>query len=129
MATKTPIEKLDTSMEKLLQEYANDVTMTTKELATKIAKKGAQTLKQASAQAVGGSGKYAKGWTVTTVETRLSCSNVIHNKTPGLPHLLEKGHAKRNGGRVSGREHIKPVEEEIVEEFDEVLKNDIRRSR
>lgn len=129
MATKTPLEKLDKAVSKLLEEYANDVTMTTKELAAKLAKKGAQTLRKASATAFGGTGKYAKGWTVTTVDERLSFSSVIHNKIPGLPHLLEHGHAKRGGGRVQGREHIAPVEEEIVEEFERTVKNDLQRSR
>ena len=125
MATKTPVDKLDQAIDKLLQEYANDATMTVRELSEKVAKKGAQALRQASSNAVGGTGKYARGWKVTTIEGRLSFSCVIHNRTPGLPHLLEKGHAKRGGGRVAGSEHIKPVEEKLVEEFEKAVKNDL----
>lgn len=129
MAKLTPVEQLDKAVQKILQDYANDVTMTTKELSKKLAAKGAATLRTVSRQSFRGTGKYAKGWAVQTTETRLTVSSVIYNKSPGLPHLLEKGHAKRGGGRVSGTEHIKPVEEELVEEFTKAVENDIQRSR
>lgn len=63
-------------------------------------------------------GKYAKGWQVTEEPSRLGKTYVVHNKKPGLPHLLENGHAKRNGtGWVNGKPHIAPAERAAVEEF------------
>lgn len=120
MAKKTPVDKLAEAVEKALQEYAEDATITTKDLVRTFAKKGAQSVKKASA-GVYGSGRYSKGWTSTVEETRLGATGVIYNKTPGLPHLLEHGHAKRGGGRVPGRAHIAPVEEEIVKDFPKEL--------
>lgn len=33
----------------------------------------------------------------------------IYSRKPGLPHLLEKGHAKIGGGRTRAIEHVKPA--------------------
>lgn len=44
-----------------------------------------------------------------------------------LSHLLENGHAKKNGGRVEGTHFIKKASEPILEEYiknvEEVIKN------
>ena len=112
----TPIDKLASEIEKIVKDYTEDTTKTVKDLTKEFAKKGAKAVKASAAGAYGG-GRYASGWTYTIEENRLGTMATIHNRTPGLPHLLEKGHAKRGGGRVPGREHIAPVEEELVTEF------------
>ena len=118
---------LSADIQKILSQYEDDVNKNLKEITKKIAKKGAQKLNAASKKAVGGTGKYAKGWSVTEEETRISKTAVIHHKTmPGLPHLLEHGHiAVVNGKRVGEarpHQHILPIEEELVSEFEkEVL--------
>lgn len=69
-------------------------------------------------------GKYASGWaTRTKRDSSEKTTGVVYNKVvPGLPHLLEKGHAKVGGGRVAGHEHIAPAAETAFEDFEERIK-------
>lgn len=117
---KTTVDKLAAAVQKALRDYADDATITTKEVVQEVARKGAQAVRKASASAFG-SGKYSRGWKATMEVTRLGATGVIHNTTPGLPHLLENGHANRGGGRTPGRPHIAPVEEELVKDFPKEL--------
>lgn len=69
----------------------------------------------------GRTGKYAKGWKIDKQDTRSKVVRVVHNKPRYmLVHLLEKGHASRNGGRVSPSPaggHVKPVAEKRLQEM------------
>ncbi len=75
------------------------------------------TLKRLKTESPKLTGDYGKGWTSKkSYSGKYSKVNTIHNKTDyQLTHLLEFGHAKRNGGRVAPRPHIKPVEMQVVE--------------
>lgn len=124
MAKKTPADKLAESINKILAEYEDSVVKDTGKLAKDFAKKGAAAIKQdAKGHGWGENTGYADGWTSTYEEGRLSQQGIIYNsKVPGLPHLLERDHATRNGGRAKGVPHIAPVEEKISEEFYKAVK-------
>lgn len=63
--------------------------------------------------------RYINGWTYKTTVTEDGVSGEIGNsEVPGLPHLLEKGHARVGGGRVEGRPHIAPAAEVAFREFE-----------
>ena len=57
-------------------------------------------------------GKYAKSWTSRkTKETSTALQVTVYSPSRYmLAHLLEHGHAKRNGGRVRAIPHIAPAE-------------------
>lgn len=101
------------SFSRSLQEEINEATKET-------AKEAVNKLRATSPKKTG---NYAKGWTKTTStkndERGFKVSKiVIYNKNkPTLTHLLENGHATRNGKRVSGKPHIGPVAQEIEEKY------------
>ena len=68
-------------------------------------------------------GKYAKSWsTKKTKENSHSLEMTVHSKNRyQLAHLLEKGYAKRGGGRVQGRPHIAPAEENGVQMLENLI--------
>ena len=69
-------------------------------------------------------GGYQKGWAVkkTSAKAGQVSITVYNRKKPGLTHLLEKGHAKRGGGRVAGQPHIAPAEQYAVSELENKIK-------
>lgn len=121
---KTSIDKLGASIEKILAEYGDEIQENIDEITVKVGKAGVTALRNESKEKFGGTGKYAKGWKSEVVKTRLGTSVILYNQTPGLPHLLEHGHAKRKGGRVEGKPHIAPVESKLIKRYEtEVLNN------
>lgn len=126
MAKKIPIDRLSAEINKILTEYGEDVQQDVDEAAQRVTKAGVKAVKGNSKGTFGGTGKYAAGWTSKFEKGRLSSQGIIYNGTvPGLPHLLEHGHANRNGGRTPGRSHIAPVEQKIIKDFEEAVKNSI----
>ena len=71
---------------------------------------------------------YNKGWTIKASKRGKKTDAIVHNKTKyRLTHLLEKGHAKVNGGRTRAFPHIAPVadksEKWLVENIKKGIEN------
>lgn len=109
-------------VEKMLQEYGQDVVTEMTEAINEVAKEAAKKLQAESPKS---SGEYAKGWAVKFERGRLKSSAIVYGKsgTYQLAHLLEKSHILRNGKRTSEGHgqvvHIAPVEEWAIEEAHE----------
>ena len=119
--SKIKIGNLTSEIVKNLTEYTSEVEDGLEKAKEKAAKDGAKTLRQTSPKR---SGKYAKAWRAT----KDGKTWVIHVAAPHyrLAHLLEKGHAKRGGGRVPGRVHIAPVEELVINDYEDAVEKVIR---
>ena len=126
MAT-VKIDQLAAEIAKGLADYSQDVVEKVNVSSEKVGKAAVKKLKQTSPKKTG---KYAKSWTMST-EKAIGQPDlrIIHVKAPHyrLAHLLEYGHAKVGGGRVEGRPHIGPAEEEVIREFTREVEEAIKR--
>ena len=113
----TSIDNLAEEVMKGLQEYSE---LADDEMKKAVRKTATSVKKEISANAPHDTGTYAKSWTSSKVrETSHNLQMTVHSRNRyRLAHLLEKGHAKRGGGRVQGKPHIAPAEkngEELLE--------------
>lgn len=127
MGTQTiRIDQLADTVMKGLEDYAK---LAASDLKTDVQKAGKKVKEQIESTAPKDTGKYAKSWAVKKVkETSDSIEVVVHSKTRyQLTHLLEFGHAKRNGGRVAARPHIAAAEQAGMEQLQREIERDLRK--
>lgn len=118
---KVNVDKMAVELIKELVAYTRITAEAVKEAVTSTAKDTVKNIRRnAEEQYPAGqgdsTGAYAKSWAYKrdpTIKGKWAYSLVVYSKAPyyRLTHLLEKGHAKVNGGRVIGRPHIAPAEE------------------
>ena len=116
----TNIAQLAAEINRQLALFANQTGEKVQEIAEKTAQDGVAELKVESPK---DTGDYAKSWTYKKVTRGKGSKFVVHNKDHyRLTHLLEKSYAKRNGGRSTPQPHIKPVEQQMIQEFEDELR-------
>ena len=107
------VSKLAATIESTLKEYTAGIEEGLQKDVQEVAAEAADRLKASSPRKTG---VYASGWT----KAKDGENTIVKNRTkPHITMLLENGHAKRNGGRVSARVHIAPVEEWAAEELEQ----------
>lgn len=120
------IDEFEKTIADILTEYGDEATKAVKETIPEVGKEVTGKIRSASPRSKGAGKHYKNGWRMKVYKDPLKVSAVIANQLkPGLTHLLEKGHQKRNGGWVEGIPHIKPAEEwgneEVVKRIEKEL--------
>ena len=123
MSRTVSIDEMADAINEGLKEYATLASTEVK----KAVRKSAKTVKdQISANAPSRTGAYKGSW-MATKQSESSLQMVVHSKNRyQLAHLLEKGHAKRGGGRVAGRPHIAPAEQAGIEQLQSLIEKALK---
>ncbi|HRR77842.1 MAG TPA: HK97 gp10 family phage protein [Ruminococcus sp.] len=121
----TSVDDLAKEVMRGLTDYAE---LAGTEMKKAVRKTATSVKKEVSANAPRRTGRYAKSWaSKKTKENAHSLEMTVHSKDRyQLAHLLEKGHAKRGGGRVEGKAHIAPAEEHGGELLESLIKKALK---
>ena len=122
MAVDKPIGE---QMAEILDTYEKEVREKAAAEIEKTAKDTAKRLKDTSPRSKAAGPHYAAGWAVK--KDKYGEAVVYNRLKPQLTHLLQNGHAKRNGGRVPGDPHISDAEKwaegELIARIERTLNN------
>ena len=125
MGRSISVDELADVINEGLEEYAS----LTSEKVKSAVRKSAKTVKeQINSPAPVRTGRYAKSWKAkTTAESSNMLQQTVYSPNRYmLAHLLEKGHAKRGGGRVRAIPHIAPAEEAGIEMLEGLIEKAVR---
>jgi len=122
---RVTLDSLPDAINEVLNEYQDMTVRATHEIVQKVARDGAKAINSSAASSMD-SKRYKSSWTMQSQNSRLGAEAEIYSRMPGLPHLLEHGHAVRGGGRNKGqRVHISPVanqiEQSLIRDFEVTL--------
>ena len=133
MSNTIKADELQKALTDYLENYVEDIEEDVKDTVTEVAKEAKQELVQTSPRSgIARKTKYYKGWAIRNggrTRKKHYYGKTVWNKTNyQLTHLLEFGHATRNGGRTNPQPHIRPVEEKYGTKFVDLSEKKIRRT-
>jgi hypothetical protein len=108
-----------------LKDYGNLVEDDMKKAVKKVSTQVKNDIKSGAPKQTG---RYQKSWaTKKTMENSHALEMTVYSKNRyQIAHLLEKGHAKKGGGRVAARVHIATAEQSGVELLETLIKKAIQ---
>ena len=130
MSSSIKVEDLQKELNEYLESYVEDITEEVADVTDSITKEAVADLKEQSPRGHGTrDNPYYKGWTKQKGKLNRGKYTVkIHNRTNyQLTHLLEFGHATRNGGRTRAIPHIRPIEEKYKKLYETRVTTVIKR--
>ena len=125
MGRTITVDELANVINEGLKEYAD---LATEEVKGAVKKSAKAVKDQINGSAPVRTGRYAKSWKVkTTAESATGLEQTVYSPNRYmLSHLLEKGHAKRGGGRVRAIPHIAPAEEMGIEMLEGLIEKELK---
>lgn len=121
MTKKVAVQDLAAAVAEDLSEYSDEISEITKQSVKTAASVCIDEIRRKSPVKTGA---YKRGWrSKIAYESPTDIRIVVYNKTSyALTHLLEHGHATKNGGRVAGIPHIAPAEKAAEKTLDRNIK-------
>lgn len=123
---KIKVDDLEKEVSKILTEYAGDVSEGMKKAVLTVAKIAKQ---ETQSGAPVRTGVYQKSWAVKEQKwDRFRIDAIVHSTNRyQIAHLLEKGHALRNGGRTRAIPHIGPAEQNAAKNLEKAVKEVVEK--
>lgn len=139
MAKNVSINNFANEVVNMMKSYTKDVEEGLNVEVEKLGQEGAEALQKVIQPSASESGsanpsdrrlwkRYAKSWVSEYKEGSNYSQSVIRNKKYyPLTHLLEYGHATRDGKRTRAFAHVKPIEEKLKKQLEENAKKVIEK--
>lgn len=133
MSNSVKAEEISKVVMEYLQDYKEDIEEEVKQTTDEVMKEAKKELKQVSQEKFkvhGRDNPYYLGWAIKLKSNKnAKYTKVIWNKTNyQLTHLLEFGHATRNGKRTKAIPHIRPIEQKYNVKFVDKLERKIKEN-
>ena len=129
MATQVTVDKMADTIVEWLTEYSEEVTEIAKDVVDDISEGAMQETKD---HITWKDKEYSKAFALkTSFEDKRNKRNTwyVKPKLYGLTHLLEFGHATRNGGRTRAYPHVRYGDDFVKNNFERLLKERIEQCK